>query len=242
MSKEQLKDSKTGSEQVDGSRFQEVEFVLNPHPATDLVRWLNAHQKTMPARRLSDLIRKIKRVQYLESVHKRTLWATGSRMIMSKRGARYQGTFWQTFDYQHWPDQAIRLLEADPVFTEIAHLNFEIKEELNRYSFVPRVHVSALATQVGWLPSSYDPLRRPSQRDIERHMIAALLRLAERGQLDWIAQCEKCGGWFCSRRPGYQKFCTQKCQQAQYKLSPDWKAYRARYMRHYRRVSGTGGK
>ena len=234
------RDSDRGS--FDYSGFQEVEFLANPRPGTALVEWLNTRRNSRVAQSIVNLIQKISRLQYLEGVHKRTLWAEGSRLVTSKRGARRRGTFWETYDHR-WTDDYLRRFESeDPIFAEICRLNMDIAQQLNMYRFVPRVQVSALGTRVAWVPLQDRQPQTPSKHVVKYSMVPGVLRLAERGQLNCIAQCENCGKWLSSRRPGFQKFCTAKCQQTHYKSSPDWKGYRAEYMRRYRKISGTGGK
>jgi hypothetical protein len=231
------------------------EFSLAPRvPGTELAEWLNEHQNTAPAVQISSLILKIRKLQHLEAAHKRTLWMqpaddagvdfpglgkmVGVKAVTSRTKRR--GTFWQRFEYHHFTERDIRRWrKSDPIGAEIGRLNLEIKRDLDKFSFVPRLHVSALDTRVGWLPASQ------GQQDSTHDMVGVLLWLVERGLLDSIAQCAKCGRWFCSRRSrrlGDKRFCGTKCQQEHYKSSPDWKAYRARYMRRYRKTTGAGGK
>lgn len=218
------------------SQMREVVFDPNPRPGSNLVEWLNSGRNTRPAQRIADLIHKIGRLQLLETAHKKTLlFDVGIGLVSSKRRLKRRDTLWETYDH-HWSDDDLRRFESqDPVFVEVCRLNSQIAQELNKFSFTPRVAVTEFGTRVRWLPS-------PKDAKVEHKMLSSLLGLAERGQLDLIAQCERCGRWFCSLRPGAQKFCSAKCQQAHYKSSPDWRAHRARYMRSYRKIAGKGGK
>lgn len=224
---------------VDFSPMQEVEWTPNPPPGFDLVRRLNERPESEPAKRISTLILKIKRLQDLERTHKKTMWFSLSKgMISSKRKAKLDShwTRLENFDYQPTEQELQEYAVRDPVFAEVCRLNVEIKAELGHFSFFPRLNVSAFRTEIAWIP----PADRRS--DSAYQMVARVISLAENDWLGWIGQCERCERWFCARRAGYQKFCGAACQQAQYKSSPEWKAHRAQYMRRYRRESGTGGR
>jgi hypothetical protein len=187
------------------------------HPGNELVSWLNnwgnISYRTGDQKRISDLLQKIQRLQYLTCKH-RVFEPTRTSVPPSSQGS-------------NGPEE--------PYVIEACRLAWEMDYALHRYRFVPRLYVSAFRTWVRWLPS-------PKAAGFEHHMLAVLLGLAERGQLDRIGLCQQCSQWFCSRHPGYQKFCTSKCQQAYYKSSPRWKANRAQYMRRYRKLTGKGGK
>jgi hypothetical protein len=158
-------------------------------------------------------------------------------LISSKRKAK-QDSHWtrlENFDYQVTERELQEYAARDPVFAEVCKLNMDIKSELDYFSFFPRLNVSAFRTEVAWIPPA------EKRGDSAYHMVAGVISLAENDSLGWIDRCERCGRWFCARRPGYQKFCGVACQQAQYKSSSEWKAHRARYMRRYRRTSGIGG-
>jgi len=240
-------------------RSELPEISLEPRPpGSGLADWLNDRHDTEPAARVSSLILKIRTLQHLEAAHKRTLWMQpssdvavevpgvgklpGVKVITSRaRWAKRRETFWQTFDYTaFWNEENIRRWEkTDPIAAEIGRLNLEIRQELDKYTFVPRLHVSSLETRVGWLPAS-----RGQERSVH-HALGALLWLVERGLLNTLAQCATCGRWFCSQRsrgPSDKRFCDARCQQKYYKSSPEWKARRAEYMRRYRQTSGRGGK
>lgn len=224
-------------EGFDRTGMREVVWVPDPPPGFDLVRRLNEQPNSEPTRRLSALILKVKRLQDLERTHKKTLWFSLDKgLISSKRKANADRRGTRLDSYEHdWSEQDLKRFESDPVTSEVCRLNLEIKKELNQFSFLPRLHVSAFGTSVGWIP----PTAHLGSSDY--NMVASVLSLAERDDLGRIGKCDNCGQWFCSRRPGYQKFCGGECQQAQYKSSAQWRAHRARYMRHYRRVSGRGG-
>jgi hypothetical protein len=59
-----------------------------------------------------------------------------------------------------------------------------------------------------------------------------LLHLAEKGALGRVRKCT-CGRWFYARFE-HQRFHAAKCQQEAFRRDPDWKRYRARYMRELR--------
>ncbi|MBZ5562332.1 MAG: hypothetical protein LAP13_07905 [Acidobacteriia bacterium] len=53
-----------------------------------------------------------------------------------------------------------------------------------------------------------------------------------------IRQCQTCRRFFYARFK-HKKFCSVKCQQKYYKQSPEWKAYRAGWMRTHRVILKT---
>jgi hypothetical protein len=65
-------------------------------------------------------------------------------------------------------------------------------------------------------------------------VLLRILALAERGSLDRIRECAYCSAWFF-RRVRHQAYCHTRCQQANFRTSPHFKAQRRVYMRQYRR-------
>jgi hypothetical protein len=228
-------------ESAERSRIREVKWPTGP-PGSDLVRRLNEQPDSEPARRISALILKIKRIQDLERTRTNKWLAVSKDLISLKRKAKEEGygTSWENYEY-YFTEGEIRRMEymhgvRDPVFMEVSRLALEIKTELDHFNFLPRLHVSAFRTGVNWIP----PVGQ--RGDPTYRMVARVLTLAEHDWLRWIERCERCEQWFSARRPRYQKFCSESCQQAQYKSTPEWRAHRAQYMRHYRRTTGQGGK
>jgi hypothetical protein len=207
-------------------------------PGEMLVEWLNSHHQSEGAKRICDVIQKIKRLQNLENMQSATLRAYLKREMPRGRKVRDErpGTSWDSYEFYLAEHDAMMMrFGSNPVFTEMRRLEMQINRELDNYSFLPRLHVSAGAPRVAWIPPS------ERRRDPVWSKLAMLLSLAERGQLDSIGFCERCGRWFCSRRRRFQRFCSSKCQQVHYKLDPEWKARRAQYMRRYRLTAGEGG-
>lgn len=67
----------------------------------------------------------------------------------------------------------------------------------------------------------------------ELNAVLTVLTLANCGGIDRIRQCDQCGRWLYARRI-QQRFCSQSCQQRNYKDSETWKTDRRDYMRRYR--------
>jgi hypothetical protein len=90
------------------------------------------------------------------------------------------------------------------------------------------------------LPDSVLVQRRPQSSERKSRSQAAfdLVVLTYQPAFDRIRQCLKCRKFFYGRFK-HKKFCSDKCQQAYYKQSPEWKAHRADWMRDYRRIKST---
>ena len=58
------------------------------------------------------------------------------------------------------------------------------------------------------------------------------LRISQKGVLDRVKKCPRCGTWFFARFQ-HQRFCKTKCQQKHYRDSDAWKAKRRVWMRDY---------
>ena len=68
----------------------------------------------------------------------------------------------------------------------------------------------------------------------EEDVVLRILELAKQGNLHRIRKCRYCGNWFFARvRHG--NYCQRKCQQANFRTSEQFRAYRSIYMRQYRR-------
>lgn len=67
----------------------------------------------------------------------------------------------------------------------------------------------------------------------ELNAVLTVLTLANGGGIDRIRQCDRCGKWLYARRI-QQRFCSQSCQQRNYRDSETWKTDRRDYMRRYR--------
>jgi hypothetical protein len=71
----------------------------------------------------------------------------------------------------------------------------------------------------------------------ELNAVLTVLALAGRGTIDRVRECGRagCHKWLFARKSRH-RFCTEKCQQENYKSTYSWRASRREYMRRYRLV------
>jgi ribosomal protein S27AE len=66
----------------------------------------------------------------------------------------------------------------------------------------------------------------------EGEALLTVLRISQKGVLDRVKKCPRCGKWFFARF-SHQRFCRTKCQQEHFRKSAAWKAHRNQWMRNY---------
>jgi hypothetical protein len=74
----------------------------------------------------------------------------------------------------------------------------------------------------------------PAAETSEGEALLSVLSLSEKGVLDRVRKCPRCGKWFFARFR-HQRFCKTKCQQKHFRDSAAWKAHRNQWMRNYYR-------
>ena len=119
-----------------------------------------------------------------------------------------------------------------------------LRRQLSRYKVYPEVSPG----RNGVWRQHWKALTRTSQLPItvfaqgdteaysfcEEDVVLRILELAKQGNLHRIRKCRYCGNWFFARvRHG--NYCQRKCQQANFRTSKKFRAYRCGYMRQYRR-------
>lgn len=71
---------------------------------------------------------------------------------------------------------------------------------------------------------------------VEGEALLTALRISQKGVLDRVRKCPRCGKWFFARFR-HQRFCHQECQQKHYRDSEAWKEHRREWMRDYYRTN-----
>ena len=119
-----------------------------------------------------------------------------------------------------------------------------LRRQLSRYKVYPEVSLGRNGVwRQHWKAltrTSELPITVSAQGDTESYSfceedaVLRILELAKQGNLHRIRKCRYCGNWFFARvRHG--NYCQRKCQQANFRTSEQFRAYRCKYMRQYRR-------
>lgn len=69
---------------------------------------------------------------------------------------------------------------------------------------------------------------------VEGEALLTVLRISQKGVLNRVRKCPRCGRWFFARFR-HQRFCQLTCQQKHFRDSEAWKEHRREWMRDYYR-------
>lgn len=135
---------------------------------------------------------------------------------------------------------AVEWERTDPkkyeIHWEIEKRTAMLERELSKYRFSPRAEVAMGGG--GQRPSEWatwwrgDVGRKPEEhlRMAASHALELILKVTQAGDLTRLRRCILCKKWLYARFR-HQVFCSTKCQQESYTLTPEWKERRRRYMR-----------
>jgi hypothetical protein len=116
-----------------------------------------------------------------------------------------------------------------------------INRELSKYRFLPRIWSIGVPRpwNVMWnvVPNTSKKLKfRDGVFELNDGMaLRMILDFAHAGYLNRLRRCLHCRYWLYAKFR-HQDFCSTKCQQKHYAISPEWKAKRRDYMRRYRNM------
>lgn len=194
---------------------------ISPGAATAyvVIRWLNASKEHAGKKRIIELLQTANELA--------TLTTPGQLPTLHLLTWKPKGT----------RAQLKNLRKSDTVARRL-------RRQLSRYKVYPEVspgwngvwrqHWKALTR------TSELPITVSAQGDTETYsfceedVVLRILELAKQGNLHRIRKCRYCGNWFFARVL-HGNYCQRKCQQANFRTTEQFRAYRCKYMRRYRR-------
>jgi hypothetical protein len=117
-----------------------------------------------------------------------------------------------------------------------------VNRRLRRYRLWPELFLFGTAQSPDrWVPRWHAEGERSSTPDSlsEADAVLSILQLAQNGYVHRLRECEDCRKWFFARF-SHSRFCSQGCQQRNYRRSPEWRKHRNQYMRDYYRQNLKG--
>jgi hypothetical protein len=138
------------------------------------------------------------------------------------------------------PNPVLRKIAPEKYRQELAitERTDQINRELRKYRFLPRAWSTG---QTPWIvmwevlpnTSRKSRLRDGLFRLNDGMALRMILDFARAGYLNRLRRCLHCRKWLYAKFR-HQDFCSTKCQQKHYAISPEWRAKRRDYMRRYR--------
>jgi hypothetical protein len=193
-----------------------------------LVQYLNNAQNREADRAVLDLLEQMLALDKME----RPLWGeTQEEREVATMVTRMGRTV---------PNPRLKRIAPEKYRQELAitEKTYQINWKLSRYRFLPRAWSTGQRPWiVNWevLPNTS---RKPKLRDglfqlNDGMALRMILDFARAGCLNRLRRCLRCLSWLYAKYR-HQNFCSTKCQQKHYAISPEWKAKRRDYMRRYR--------
>jgi hypothetical protein len=134
---------------------------------------------------------------------------------------------------------ALSLKRTDPkkfrLLMEIDRKRAFLERALAEYRFIPCAEVvvggnGGASEWSAWWRADHREKREEHLRLMNSGVLELILKLTQIGYLTRLRRCTQCQKWLYAKYR-HQNFCSTKCQQKNYTQSPEWKAYRRRYMR-----------
>jgi ribosomal protein S27AE/uncharacterized protein YodC (DUF2158 family) len=173
-----------------------------------LVRWLNREGKTRAGFKIQALL------TYARILSQALPKAAGDRDLRDlEEAVAEQVSYWESLPNAQTADRAKRL------------------RRILKTVGVPKVKVSVKVKFEDAGPSQR-LLLVPAADTPKGEALLSALRLSEKGILDRVRKCPRCGKWFFARFR-HQRFHHLKCQQKHFRDSDAWKEHRREWMRDY---------
>jgi len=130
---------------------------------------------------------------------------------------------------------SVRMAKSPELSALREKLGRSVNRRLRRYRLWPELLLlGSTESPDRWVPRWHaegERSRTPNS-ETEADAVLRVLLLAQNGNIHRVRECVDCGGWFYARF-SHARFCSNKCQQRNYRQSPEWRKHRNEYMRDY---------
>jgi len=141
------------------------------------------------------------------------------------------------------PNPVLKKISPEKYRQELAVTDktYQINRELSKYRFLPQARSIGAPRPwtVVWKVLPNMPTKARFRKRLFEFNDGTALRMildfARAGYLMRLRKCLRCHKWLYAKFK-HQEFCSTKCQQKHYAISPEWKAKRRDYMRRYRNM------
>ena len=141
------------------------------------------------------------------------------------------------------PNPVLKKISPEKYRQELAVTDktYQINRELSKYRFLPQARSIGAPRPwtVVWKVLPNMPTKARFRKRLFEFNDGTALRMildfARAGYLTRLRKCLRCHNWLYAKFK-HQEFCSTKCQQKHYAISPEWKAKRRDYMRRYRNM------
>jgi hypothetical protein len=222
---------------LDLTASHSVVTMISDAQLAGLVRYLNESGTQKEGERIVHILEDMQALERLEEplwgdTEEETAFSTGPNaraMFVMRKGMSVPHPLLRKIS----PEKYRRQLE-------IEKRRYAINQELNRNHFYTHVWPSKDGKwRVFWQIQSRAPKRYhviDGVLEIDDGVaLQMILDFAKVGYLNRLRRCTCCNNWLYAKFR-HQDFCSTKCQQKHYAISPEWKAKRRDYMRRYRNM------